>query len=207
MAGVTIERGQEWGEPGLLPEHGVVVRSDAEARAVVEEHRRASKEVPPLGLVGGDLCRTLGGSADPARLRQDGARRLPIDLGAALIDGRLHWFVAHLVAHRGLWRGEAWLACNAQWWGNWNVAPGAHPDDGQLSIVEAAVPVGDRLKVRARLRSGNHLPHPSIRVRRLRAAQVEWAIPRSVWLDGERVGSGRRISVRVEPDAATVVIG
>jgi hypothetical protein len=28
-----------------------------------------------------------------------------------------------------------------------------------------------------------------------------------VWLDGERVGSGRRISVRVEPDAATVVIG
>ena len=207
MAVVTIERGQEWGEPGVLPEHGVVVASDAEARAIVEEHRRASKEVPSLGLVGGDLWRTLGGSADPTRLREEGARLLPIDIGAALIDGRLHWFVAHLAAHRGLWRGEAWLACNAQWWGRWNVAPGAHPDDGRLAIVEADVPVGDRLKVRSRLRSGSHLPHPGIVVRRSRAAQVEWPAPRSVWLDGERVGSARRISVRVEPDAATVVIG
>jgi diacylglycerol kinase family enzyme len=87
------------------------------------------------------------------------------------------------------------------------VAPGAHPDDGRLYIMEASVPISDRLKVRARLRSGNHLPHPGIRVRRSRAAQVEWSAPRSVWLDGERVGSARRISVRVEPDAATVVIG
>src|SRR5690606_21746422 len=67
--GVTIRKGEPWGEPGALPEDGIVVRSDAEARAVVTAARRAGEPVPPLGLLGGDLCRALGGTGDEARLR------------------------------------------------------------------------------------------------------------------------------------------
>ena len=52
-----------------MPVDGVVVRSDGEARAVVEAARRAGEPVPALGLLGGDLCRTLGGKGDEARLR------------------------------------------------------------------------------------------------------------------------------------------
>ncbi len=69
---MTIEKGQDWGEVGPLPDDGVVVRSDAEARAVVTAARRANEEVPPLGLLGGDLCRTVGGRGDEARLRSGG---------------------------------------------------------------------------------------------------------------------------------------
>ena len=50
-----IAKGQAWGEPGPLPADGVVVRSDADARAVVEEARRANRPVPVIGLLGGDL--------------------------------------------------------------------------------------------------------------------------------------------------------
>ena len=65
---MTIERGQPWGEAGPLPPDGVLVRSDAEARAVVERARRAGEPPPPLGLLGGDLCRTLGGTGDERRV-------------------------------------------------------------------------------------------------------------------------------------------
>ncbi len=60
---MPIAKGQPWGEPGAFPEDGVVVDSDAAARAVVEEARRERRPIPTLGLLGGDLCRTLGGGA------------------------------------------------------------------------------------------------------------------------------------------------
>ena len=58
---MTIEKGSPYGAPGGLPEGGVVVESDAEAKAVLEEARRLGQPFPALGLTGGDLARTLGG--------------------------------------------------------------------------------------------------------------------------------------------------
>jgi len=203
---VTIRKGQDWGEPGPLPEHGVLVHSDAEAWEVVTSARRANQDPPPLGLLGGDLCRTLGGRGDEARLRSPRAMTLPCDLGAVLLDGRLHWFVASLVARRSWWRGRAWLAMNAAWLGTWNVAPRAHPNDGLLDTFDAAVPAGQRLAVRRRLPLGAHLPHPAIKERRTRAAQTHLDRPLPVWLDGTCVGEASDISVRTEPDALTVVV-
>lgn len=203
---MTIRKGATWGEPGPLPDDGVVVSSDAEARAVVEEARRAGRDVPTLGLVGGDLWRTLGGRSDAGRLRGPEARRLPVDLGSVLVDGRIFWFVAHLAAHRGWWRGRALVVANAQWLGAWNVAPSGHPNDGRLDVIEARVPVGERLKVRARLPSGSHLPHPAISVRRVDAVQLDLGRPTPVRLDGVPVGEARSLSVRTEADALTVVV-
>ena len=203
---MTVRKGEPWGEPAPLPEDGVVVDSDAAARRVVTDARRAGLPVPPLGLLGGDLCRTLGGRGDEAHLRSAGATSAPCDLGVALLDGRLHWFVAHLVARRGWWRGRAWVAMNAAYVGAWDLGPKAHPGDGLLDITDATVPVGERLKVRARLPQGAHLPHPALRTQRTRAAQVVLEQPLPVRLDGEVVGRFRSISVRVEPDALRVVV-
>lgn len=203
---MTIRKGEAWGEARPLPADGVVVRSDAEARRVVTEAMRAGLPIPTLGLLGGDLCRTLGGRGDEGRLRSEVALTAPCDLGVALLDGRLHWFVAHLVARQGWWRGRAWIAMNAAHLGRWNLGPKAHPGDGLLDVTDATVPVGERLKVRSRLPQGAHLPHPALRTQRTKAAQVvlEGALP--VRLDGERVGSFRTISVRVEPDGLRVVV-
>lgn len=202
---MTIRRGEPWGEPGVLPSDGVLVRTDAEARAVVTAARRAGAPVPTLGLLGGDLCRTVGGTGDETRVRA-GATMLPIDLGAVLVDGRLHWFVAHLVARRGWWHGRIVAAMNAQHLGPWDVAPRGHPNDGKLDVLEADLSIGDRWKARSRLRTGAHVPHPGITERHVAAVQVDLAPGTRVWLDGESLGEARSLAIRIEPDALTCVV-
>ena len=196
---MTVEKGQDWGTTGPLPDDGVTVRSDAEARAVITEARRANRPIPPIGLLGGDLCRTLGG-------RGALTARATVDLGEALVDGRVQLFVAHLVIRRGWLRGPLFGAFNAEWLGEWDVAPRAHPGDGLLEVVDAALSTGDRLKARRRLPTGTHLPHPGIRMTRVAAVQRDVPTGHSVWLDGERLGSARAVSIRVEPDALRIVV-
>src|SRR5207248_9274560 len=77
---MPISRGSAWGAPGRLPPDGVVVHSDGEASALVERHRRAGEPVPAIGLLGGDLWRTLGGLG-----RLD--ITFPIDAVEARVDG------------------------------------------------------------------------------------------------------------------------
>jgi hypothetical protein len=203
---VPIRKGEPWGVPGTLPDDGVLVRSDAEARVAITAAHRAGRPLPTLGLLGGDLCRALGGTGDEARLRSPEAMLLPVDLGAVLVDGRLHWFVAHLVARRGWWRGPVVAVMNAQHLGPWDVAPRGHPDDGRLDVLEGDLSLGDRWKARGRLRTGTHLPHPGITERHVSALQLELDPGVHVWLDGEDVGTARSLAIRVEPDALRCVV-
>jgi hypothetical protein len=184
----------------------VEVSSDRAAREAVTRARRAGTPVPMLGLLGGDLCRTLGGRGDRARLHGPDAMRLPVDLGSVLIDGRQHWFVAHLIARRSWWRGPVVAVMNAQWLGRWNVAPRGHPDDAMLDVLEGDPSLDDRLKARRRLPLGTHVPHPDIAQRRVGALQLSFERPTPIWLDGERVATARTLSIRVEPDALTCVV-
>lgn len=203
---MTVRKGEPWGGSGALPDDGIVVDSDLAARRVVTDSRRGNRPIPPLGLLAGDLARTCGASGRKDRLRGPDAQTLPVDLGEVLVDGALHFFVAHLVARRSWWRGPVVAAMNAQFLGDWDVAPRSHPGDGRLDLLQADLSIGDRLKARTRLRSGTHVPHPGISERRVKAVQLDLAPRTSVWLDGERVGEARALSVRVVPDALTVVV-
>ena len=198
---VPIAKGSAYGEPGPVPEGIVLVRSDAEARAVLEEARRGRVPYPALGLLGGDLCRTLGGGTSPELT----GVRFPVDLGVVLADGRLHLFVASLVARSRLWT-RAFLAMNAQYLGKWDVAPRSHPGDGLLDTYDVHLKPGQLAAVRARLPHGTHLPHPGIKERRVGALQVELDRPLALRLDGDIVGKARVLSVRVEPDALVVFV-
>ena len=159
-----------------------------------------------LGLLGGDLCRTVGGTGDGARLHSSDAMRLPVDIGSVLLDGRQHWFAAHLIVRSSWWRGRVVAVMNAQWLGRWDVAPKSHPNDGLLDVFDGDLGFDDRLKVRSRLATGTHVPHPGIDQRRVPALQLDLGRAMPVWLDGERVGSARNLSIRVEPDAITCVV-
>jgi len=203
---MTIRKGEPWGAVAPLPTDGVIVRSDAEARAVLEAARLAKEPFPTLGLLGGDLCRTLGGLGDEARLRSAEAMTFPVDLGEVLLDGSLHLFVAHLVARRRLWRGRSLVAMNAAWLGDWNLGPKAHPDDGLLDVSEATLRASELLEARRRARLGAHLPHPRIHTSRVPAVQIHFDVATPVRLDGVSVGSHVDVSVRIEPDAFSVVV-
>lgn len=200
-----IRRGRNWGSPGELPDGGLIVTSDAEARQVVEEARRRGEPLPTLGLAGGDLCRTLGGTGDLARLRTGGSL-LACDLGSVLLDGRIHWFIAHLIA-RHTWLGGRTLAVmNAAFLGDWNLGPRAHPGDGLLDISDADLALRQRLAAWRRLPSGTHLPHPDIATSRLGSFSTSFERPVPVLLDGVAVGRARTLTIRVEADALRVVV-
>lgn len=168
---------------------------------MVTEARRAAQPVPALGLLAGDLARSVGAPGDLDRLRSDQAQEVPVDLGSVLIDGKLHWFVAHLVARNRWWSGRFFVAMNAEYLGPWKMAPRGHPNDGRLDTLEGRLSLDDRVKARSRLPHGGHVPHPDIATRSVRAVQVEFDRPTPVYLDGEAVGRARNLSVRIEPDA------
>lgn len=203
---MPIQRGEDWGSPGGLSPDGVLVASDAEARSLIEEARRGNRTLPELGLLGGDLCRTLGGRGDPDAIASPESWRFAVDVGAVLLDGRLFWFCAHLVARRRGWSGETLVAMNAAWRGSWNLGPKAHPGDGLLDISHGRLSMGDRLRARRRVGSGSHLPHPGIRYQRTAAFQALLDQPLMVELDGQPVQRATKLSIRVEPAALTVVV-
>lgn len=204
---MTVEKGVSWGAPGPLPDGAVVVRSDAAARAALEAARRERRDFPPLGLLGGDLCRTLGGRGDEARLRGGQAVLAPADVGEVLLDGRVRYFVAHVVVRKGWWRGPLVAAMNAQFIGRWDVAPRAHPGDGLLDVVEvdAAMGMGERWKAWRRLPAGAHVPHPRIALKRVAAIQLDVA-GLGVWLDGEKQPPAHALSIRLRPDALQIAV-
>ncbi len=196
---MTISKGSAYGEPGaILPADGVRCAGDAEARQAVEDARRQGRPYPVLGLASGDLARTLGGT---------GALDIafPVDLGQVLVDGRLHLFVSTCIV-RNRWWSRTLAVGNAQWLGDWNLWPRGHPNDGRLDLLDARLPLGDLRKVHARLATGSHLPHPAIVARRVKAEAVELDRPLGVWLDGERISTGRTFAFRCVPDALRVVV-
>jgi YegS C-terminal NAD kinase beta sandwich-like domain len=183
-----------------------MVRSDAEARAVVEEARRTNRSVPTIGLLGGDLCRTLGGRGDEPRLHSEEALTVPVDLGVVDLGGDRHWFVAHLVARRSWWFGRVVAVMNAEYLGAWDVAPRAHPNDGVLDVLDATMRLAERWHARRRLADGSHVPHPRIRENRTATVSIDFDRSVPVLLDGDRVGEARELRVGVEPDAVTCVV-
>jgi len=201
--------GVDFGEEGEIPPDASTADSDVAAGRIVAEARRAGRPLPPVVLTGGDLARTLGmvqgrrASSGPAA--GTGAR-FEVDVGAALIDGRLGWFVAHLVARRSWWRGRLLVAANASFIGRWNAAPRSHPGDGRLDVFDAGPPLSVRLAARRRLPAGTHVPHPRITQRRIAAAQYDLDPALDVYLDGRRLGRARTLSLRVEPGALEVWI-
>jgi len=205
---MPIVRGQAWGELGPLPDDGIVVHSDAEGAAAVAAARAMGDDPPPLGLLGGDLCRTLGGRGDATRLRTAEAARLMVDLLVVRLDGgAAHVAIAHALVHRRSWLvGPLAAVMNAAWVGEWNVAPRAHPGDGRADVLRADLSVGDRLKARARVRLGTHVPHPGIHTERAASGTIELARPTPVWLDGVSAGRARRIDWSLEADAVAVVV-
>ena len=192
---MTISKGQPWGVVAPLPPTAPVVATDSAV---------AAHEV--VGLVGGDLCRTLGGRGSAARLTSEEAMTFPVDaLSVSLDGGAPRRAAAHVVARSVGWR-HVFIAANAPWVGALNVAPRGHPDDGRVDTLQWDLDWRSARQVLARMRHGTHLPHPGIAVSSVATVSVAFSRPRQVWVDGVRVGRARALTVTVEPDALRVVV-
>lgn len=202
---MTIRKGEDWGSEAPLPDGTEICPDDA---AVL---RAINNSNPPncLGLVSGDLARTVAASGRPDRFAPGSTVVLmPIDLGELTIDGRTRRFASHVVLRRSWLRGPVVVIANAQFIGHWDVAPRSHPNDGWLDVTEVSpsMTLRQRLAARKRLPTAGHLPHPAIQTTRVRERDWSFERPLNVWVDGQRVGSARHLAVRCLPDALTICI-
>ncbi|MCU1396833.1 MAG: hypothetical protein JWM34_5261 [Ilumatobacteraceae bacterium] len=208
---MTIRKGQEWGSL-VAPGPGMVtVGSDAELGDLVVASMADSRPFPVVGLLGGDMMRTLGGTADPSRFHgTEPIPHLPIDIVRITADdGRSTWFVTHLVARgRTWWHGPVTAAMNGQFLGRWDVSPRCHPNDGKVDIVTVSAEFGvqQRWLARSRLLLGTHVPHPLIAIKQHAQIDVDLGDERRLWLDGRRWGTASRLQLSVEPDALIVCV-
>jgi diacylglycerol kinase family enzyme len=154
----------------------------------------------------GDLWRAVGAPIGGLnRLRSEKAQTVTIDLVEVRMDEQTSWFCSHMFIRNRLWLGKTVAVMNSEWMGPWRVAPRAHPNDGKVDIVEGTLPFGQRLIARQRIRTGDHIPHPKIKVSQRSAWATTTEHPNNVYLDGHKVGKFKAIELQVLPDALTVV--
>jgi len=196
---MPIERGAEWGVPGVLPTDAPVVSTD---RAVAEELARGCQV---LGVKGGDVARTLGVRAPYNRASPK--QLVPVDIIQLRVDDRAEYVcIAHAVIGRS-WLGREVVAImNAAFVGARNVAPRAHPGDGKADVIRMQLSLGDRVKALQRMKTGSHLPHPNISVTRRGHGRLEFDRPRLIRIDGVARGSVSVVEYTVAADAYTLAV-
>jgi len=218
---MTIRKGVEWGSPGTVDPSAPVVRTDAAASDVLQPLLDLGEPLGEIGLLGGDLHRTLGSPRhDEVDLRSGRGMRFPVDVGVVEFDDPEHgtvrrMFIAHLVAttptrwrtggHRSWWRGRTVMAMNAAFAEDANLAPRSHPNDGRLDVLDGELDRRERRQALRRTPMGAHVPHPSLAERRVKELQVSSDHPLRLRLDGIHVGDTAVFTVRCIPDAVTIV--
>ncbi len=203
---MTIERGHEWGTPGVVPAEAPLAATDAEVARYIERAVLDGGARPVVRLAAGDLWRTLGEPTPPAS--GAAARLLPVDALRVAVDGGVDQLaVAHVVVRRSWFFGPVAAAMNAEYLGRYDVAPRGHPNDGRVDVVDVVtMPLRQRWSAWRRLPSGTHVPHPLVRERRLADVELHHDRPALVWIDGVPAGRASTVRMLVVPDAFVVAV-
>jgi len=202
---MTIKKNGDYGRPAALPPGSPTAASDIELRGIVCSARSEHRLPVTVGLLAGDLCRTLGGVGDANRLLSPQALTVPVDLPIAVIDGTEYPFVAHLLIGRPFAKGFG-VVMNAQWLGALDLGPRSHPGDGLIDVTIGTLPWTQRRLALRRAHSGSHLPHPSLTHRRTSQEHFVFPSPVSVQIDSGLQLKAKKIDIRLEPDAFFVVV-
>ncbi len=211
---MTIRRGRDWGVPGALAAGARIHRSDREASEALQSAHDSTGVLPTeIGLLGGDLHRTLG-SPDHSEedLRSGRAMRFPVDVGVVRADGGgelilLSYLIGRPSRRSKIFDGELLVIMNGSFVGQMDLGPRAHPNDGRLDVTSGAVPRGDRRAARKRVLSGSHVPHPALEERRTAADAFDLGRDGlEIEIDGRPIGRVARLEVSCRPDALVVVV-
>ena len=208
---MTIEKGKEWGRAIQTPTDYVEVASD---RKLID-HWLLNRE--QLFVVrGGDLFRSLGAplcdmSVATKQLLTVDVMRVEIDYDDAS-TGTLY---ALSNLQIGSWRSRCRFICvsNCGFIDERNIAPRAHPNDGEIEVMTVSPTIDWKQRFQAwrRTRTGTHLPHPNISMERGNYGSWTRAGNEVLSIDGAPLScSGgvnwQKICVHVEPDACYVLV-
>ena len=206
---MVIRRGEDWGRVAIAPSDLVCASSDAELAAHVGEGQKN------VVVTGGDMWRTIGADSRVV-VSGESATYLPIDVMKVEFQLEDQSIVSKIAVSnivvrptnfRGGWlRGSLTVVANAQFLGQWDVAPRGHPNDGRVEVtqVDCHMGVRQRLTARSRLSTGSHLPHPLIQTRSLKnfVCESDDLAQHALWLDGQYMGRVTNLSCEVCSDEA-----
>lgn len=215
---MTISKGSNWGTAVSRPDRLIEAADDRGLADLFARHRgdqayegaHAGEQsepgegaAAPITVVGGDLFRSLGSPA-----ARDEMVRLPIDIMSVTLDDVEQPGVAQLLMYRSRWRGPAIAVCNVSFYGDWNLAPKAHPNDGRVDVLEVDGRFGVRMRAQARRRlpNGTHVPHPLVSYARVREREWKFDRPMRCFLDHREPIRASRVRVVVIPDATSVYV-
>lgn len=212
---MTIEKGKEWGHRARRPSTVVFAKDDVDLISQWQNNSSA-----PFVILGGDLHTSLGRPLwnTNSDTENASAQFLPVDIlkvdvisdNASSSHDVITMYALSSV-QIGSWLSRERLVCvsNCGFIGDYNIAPRAHPNDGEMDVVtiNASIDWRQRLQARARARLGNHVPHPQIAMER--GVEHSWTkeSPRErLSVDGIEVKRWSSVHVSVIADACTVVV-
>lgn len=214
-----IKPGEEWGTPARGPADIEIAGSDADLAAAVAERPGALVRFAPdgnsdfagaLGIGGAaaqdvevalDLLRTDDGTPGVNMIvigtPPDRIRRFTRRFGANVrIDDRpvFHGPCTTVVIATGQFRNGL------------DVVPRGHPGDGRAEVQIYAVSGRDRSRLRGRLATGIHVPHPGITQRTGRQVTVSTGKTVPVEIDGRPCPATDHLDVTVVPAAYRLLL-
>jgi len=198
---MTIEKSKPWGKPGVIPDDVVFAVNDSQVAAFPE------LRVQPIG---GNLWRSLG--SPQRRDAGDACTELPIDVLRCTVahHGEPSIVIAVSEVCVGSWfaRDGMTVITNVGTFGDMNLAPRAHPNDGEFDsfVLDGSTSWRQRVLARRRSVTGTHVPHPTISVTRGRHFEITRHGRAELLIDGQPHGPWTSLSVDIVPDFMTVLV-
>jgi len=160
-----------------------------------------------IGLQGGDLYKSLGGSG-VAGLEADGVNTvgLKLDLGQLVVEESSYLFASHCKLLKPMKPWSTIWIINSPIIGQRRISPKSHPGDGWLDVVEFSLSFRQSLKAYKRSSTGDHLPHPQIKTSKKRTFMINSNRKRKIVIDGKKIGFGKELSISIIPHAIGVVL-
>jgi hypothetical protein len=213
-----MRSGDPWGTPATGAADAEGAGDDAALAALAREHRGELVRFVPDDRC--DFARAIG-----LTVRSTGASEVAVDLlrvddvlGVNVLTigtppNRLRRWTrsprfAVTVDGRAMHTGPATsvVVANGQYLDGLDLVPRGHPGDGRLEVQVYALAAGERHAMRARLRSGTHLPHPRIHTASGRRVEIRAEPPTEGALDGVPTTERGDWIVDVVPSAVRLLV-
>jgi hypothetical protein len=191
---------ETWTEYGFIPRDLPIAKTD---RELIDYYKTGETLIR---LEAGNLCRTLGGRGSAKTSNHDEGTICSVDLGRVICGDLNEYFVSHCVIRNHRLVPKGYMIMNAEWYKECRVAPRAHPSDGRLNMIKSSLDFRQFLFAYQKSRSGDHLPHPNLRMQIIKNHVLSFSSPMLVAVDGVSIGRFSEIDIAIEHLAVKVVV-
>ena len=189
-----------WTEEFLIDEAFPIAKSDQEIVSLV------NSGITLMRLASGNIHRTLGGKGNSNVALPTTGTLCHIDLGCIQLANERFYFASHCSLRRNYFSTKGVLVMNAEFYKNRRVSVRGHPGDGKFEVLTSELKLIQYLLASKRSESGNHLPHPDLKVRSTAQYEVSFPHQMRVYADGRLIGRSDEVEISVVSRAVKVVI-